>query len=591
MALTMTLNGSNYVSDRTRGAFEQALEEARGKRQESANRESASQPVTHSSQLLTPSSQLATLNSQLVTLDHALAQSYEHQMLTMRVHEQYLNNQGEYARLFGQLMQQQGTIFAQAAAIPQQAEMTAAVLETLARSMARFHDLQEQTLDVHRQFLAQQSEYARATMQLLAGQRISESANQRINESTNQRVVETVKRGNGNGNGNGNGHHPQEAESRGQDAGSIRQDAGSTRREPADSPILQSLNLQSSNPPIPESPNPSIAQSLIPSLLAIVSEKTGYPADMLELDMDMEADLGIDSIKRVEILGALQDAHPDLPEVATDVLAELRTLRQIVERMQEAGGKGQAPGIMNHESANQRIGESADSEPITRNSQLATRNSRLKKSVTRAAHGIARREARLRALPAPDLLQVTLPEGHICLITDDGTPLTAALTDALTARGWRVVVWPHASDAAQVASILEAHGPIAAFIHLNPPGDNALFSAADEARLKDVFLLAGRLKPTLTDSARRGWAAWMTVTRLDGALGLRGGGSPVAGGFFGLTKTLALEWPDVHCRAVDLALDLPVERAVACILAELHDPNRRLIEVGWSAAGRVTIEA
>ncbi len=389
MALTMTLNGSNYVSDRTRGAFEQALEEARGKRQESANREStnresASQPVTHSSQLLTPNSQLATLNSQLVTLDHALAQSYEHQMLTMRVHEQYLNNQGEYARLFGQLMQQQGTIFAQAAAIPQQAEMTAAVLETLARSMARFHDLQEQTLDVHRQFLAQQSEYARATMQLLAGQRISESANQRINESTNQRinesanqrVGETVKRGNGNG--NGNGHHPQEAESREQDAGSMRQDAGSTRREPADSPILQSLNLQSSNPPIPQSPNlqspnlqspnPPISQSLVSSLLAIVSEKTGYPADMLELDMDMEADLGIDSIKRVEILGALQDAHPDLPEVATDVLAELRTLRQIVERMQEAGGKGQA-------SANQRMGESSNQQifnhPIPKSSKKA----------------------------------------------------------------------------------------------------------------------------------------------------------------------------------------------------------------------------
>ncbi len=206
-------------------------------------------------------------------------------------------------------------------------------------------------------------------------------------------------------------------------------------------------------------------------------------------------------------------------------------------------------------------------------------------------HGIARREVRLRALPAPDFLEIALPEGHVCLLTDDGTSLTAALTDALTARGWRVVVWAPASDPAQVASILETHGPAAAFIHLNPPGDSALFSAADEARLEHVFLLAGRLKTALTESAQRGWAAWLTVTRLDGALGLTGNSSPVAGGLFGLTKTLALEWPDVHCRAVDLAPDLPVERAVACLLAELHDPNRRLVEVGWSAAGRVTIEA
>ncbi len=363
MALTMTLNGSNYVSDRTRGAFEYALQEAGSKNQESAN-----QRIGESAdfELTTHNSQLLTLNSQLATLDHVLAQSYEHQTLTMRVHEQYLNNQGEYARLFGQLMQQQGTIFAQAAAIPQQAQMTAAVLETLASSMARFHDLQAQTLDVHRQFLAQQSDYARATIQLLAGERISESANERISESANQRISETAKRGNGNG----NGHHPQGAESKGQDARSTVQDARSTMQESADRPIPHSPNPPLSNPPIsnPSISNPSISQSLIPSLLAIVSEKTGYPADMLELDMDMEADLGIDSIKRVEILGALQDAHPDLPEVATDVLADMRTLRQIVERMQEAGGKGQ-------ESANQRIGESANqqifNQPIHESSKKA----------------------------------------------------------------------------------------------------------------------------------------------------------------------------------------------------------------------------
>jgi acyl carrier protein len=67
-----------------------------------------------------------------------------------------------------------------------------------------------------------------------------------------------------------------------------------------------------------------------------VSEKTGYPTEMLELGMDMEADLGIDSIKRVEILGALQDSFPDLPRPNPDELAEieLRTLGQIIEHIQ-----------------------------------------------------------------------------------------------------------------------------------------------------------------------------------------------------------------------------------------------------------------
>jgi acyl carrier protein len=73
--------------------------------------------------------------------------------------------------------------------------------------------------------------------------------------------------------------------------------------------------------------------ALTQSLLEVVSDKTGYPIEMLELGMDMEADLGIDSIKRVEILGAIQELFPDLPQVNPEELAEMRSLQQIVEYM------------------------------------------------------------------------------------------------------------------------------------------------------------------------------------------------------------------------------------------------------------------
>ena len=48
-------------------------------------------------------------------------------------------------------------------------------------------------------------------------------------------------------------------------------------------------------------------------LLETVADKTGYPAEMLELDMRLDADLGIDSIKRVEIFSAVQDRLPRRP--------------------------------------------------------------------------------------------------------------------------------------------------------------------------------------------------------------------------------------------------------------------------------------
>jgi acyl carrier protein len=71
------------------------------------------------------------------------------------------------------------------------------------------------------------------------------------------------------------------------------------------------------------------------ALLHIVSERTGYPKEMLDLDAHLEADLGIDSIKRVEIFGALEEHQAVLEgkdeETILDELAGLKTLRRIVE--------------------------------------------------------------------------------------------------------------------------------------------------------------------------------------------------------------------------------------------------------------------
>ncbi|WP_204080159.1 phosphopantetheine-binding protein [Mycobacterium riyadhense] len=66
-------------------------------------------------------------------------------------------------------------------------------------------------------------------------------------------------------------------------------------------------------------------------MLQVVADKTGYPVEILDLSMALEADLGIDSIKRVEILSAVQQRVPSLPEVEASALAELSTLQEIVD--------------------------------------------------------------------------------------------------------------------------------------------------------------------------------------------------------------------------------------------------------------------
>ncbi|MBG1259424.1 type I polyketide synthase [Nostoc commune] len=80
---------------------------------------------------------------------------------------------------------------------------------------------------------------------------------------------------------------------------------------------------------VPQPVKPTEDTFLTQSLLDVISDKTGYPAEMLETEMDLEADLGVDSIKRVEIIGAMQTLFPNLPKLSPEELGEQRTIGKI----------------------------------------------------------------------------------------------------------------------------------------------------------------------------------------------------------------------------------------------------------------------
>ncbi len=74
-------------------------------------------------------------------------------------------------------------------------------------------------------------------------------------------------------------------------------------------------------------------------LLELVSDRTGYPTDILDMDMDVEADLGIDSIKRVEILGAFASEYGISQDERMESIGELKTLRQMLDFLAEICGE------------------------------------------------------------------------------------------------------------------------------------------------------------------------------------------------------------------------------------------------------------
>ena len=83
-------------------------------------------------------------------------------------------------------------------------------------------------------------------------------------------------------------------------------------------------------------------EALLETVVAIVSERTGYPVEMLDPDLDLEAELSIDSIKRIEILGELAErvGLPGMDESGVDEsvieeLALIKTLRGIVDWVED----------------------------------------------------------------------------------------------------------------------------------------------------------------------------------------------------------------------------------------------------------------
>ncbi|MDR1727061.1 MAG: acyltransferase domain-containing protein, partial [Acidobacteriota bacterium] len=63
-------------------------------------------------------------------------------------------------------------------------------------------------------------------------------------------------------------------------------------------------------------------------VMAIIAEKTGYPTDMLDLDLDLEADLGIDTVKQAEVFATIRETY-DIPREDNLKMRDFPTLAHV----------------------------------------------------------------------------------------------------------------------------------------------------------------------------------------------------------------------------------------------------------------------
>jgi acyl transferase domain-containing protein/NAD(P)-dependent dehydrogenase (short-subunit alcohol dehydrogenase family) len=315
------------------------------------------------------------------------------------------------------------------------------------------------------------------------------------------------------------------------------------------------------NPPA----KPDGRRTLSAALLAVVSALTGYPADMLDLDMDIEADLGIDSIKRVEILSTLEEKMPGLPAVAPEDMGRLKTLGQIIDHFSgspPAADASQPPAPL----------PPATPDPVP-----------LPACVTPAEHSNARLAARqivvMTPAPAIETAAAAIPKDRKVFITDDRTGLSQAVLAEFGEMGINAVL-----VSPDILKFKKQLPRAAGLIIIQNPK-----SKSTEADLKNAFELTRAMAADLLESAKLQGGFFATVTRMDGAFGF--GGQPLAnpmqGALAGLAKTAAAEWPEVICHALDIAptwTDLR-ETATALIPEIL---NRGPVEIGMAQSSRST---
>ncbi|GIF26165.1 acyl transferase domain-containing protein/NAD(P)H-dependent flavin oxidoreductase YrpB (nitropropane dioxygenase family)/acyl carrier protein [Actinoplanes tereljensis] len=236
------------------------------------------------------------------------------------------------------------------------------------------------------------------------------------------------------------------------------------------------------------------------AVLAVISDRTGYPVELIEPDLDLEADLSVDSIKRAEVAGEVitrLGLSADGDEAELEDLVKARTVRAMVEWLESRIGGGPAAPP----TAAQAPPESDGIAP-----------QRLVSRLQPAAAGEG--EVRLN--------------GARFLISGGSVP-SQLLADLLGAAGARLVTGGDADGLILLDGLDD--GP---------------------ALLPDLF---GQIRQSLAGGVR-----WVLAA---GRPGERNDGMP------GLFRTIAREYPEVTARYVEFRADTDIPAALLRELGEL----------------------
>jgi len=274
---------------------------------------------------------------------------------------------------------------------------------------------------------------------------------------------------------------------------------------PRPAPMVGAAESQADDPPVddpPASVEPMSTPQITDLIFDVVSEKTGYPTSMLSLDTDLEADLSIDSIKKMEIVSELGHrlnlpAGSEGMETSFDTIISIKTFRDLAAWIEMVANAGADTG--------------------TRTTEQETRDN--------APTGLTRIIVREHPCPLTGTNPRSITGANFAL-TDDGAGLASQVARRLISMGAQATIVDADTDL----------GGVDGLILINS-------SAGREYSVLDLFTLVKR-----ADMDRLNWV--LTADDSFGACVRDTDPHRTLPGFPGFLKTLQLEYPGKRMCAV-----------------------------------------
>ncbi|MEE4604749.1 MAG: SDR family oxidoreductase [Desulfobacteraceae bacterium] len=315
--------------------------------------------------------------------------------------------------------------------------------------------------------------------------------------------------------------------------------------------------------------------NIVATMLEVVGQLTGYPVEMLGLDMDIEAELGIDSIKRVEILSALEEKMPDLPTVSPEIMGTLKTLGQISEYL----GNASKTNVRREDAGGAQVTSPFRVAEVVEHNPEASDNFD-PMSPDQNSIEIPRNIVTVVTAPEASAAPLKIAANKCVFVTEDNTGLSGNIIEELASLGINAV---KIKQDGLIPEDQLCHA--AGLIIIQDPDSHQM-----EQDLKNAFALTQQLAPILLDAADGGGALFATVSRMGGIFGFKHKEIiyPVQGGLAGLAKTASVEWENVCCHAIDIAANRSDHREIASAVArEVLTPGP--VEIGLDAGHRYTL--